>query len=218
LVADEITAFVYADYICPWCYIATIRLLDVREQLKGTMRIVWKTFPIVIGEIHMPITKHSIDDRRTAGRDEARAVFAPWGDEGREYVSTSLRACEAAKCAFDQGEAEGERYHRKLYQAFFAESRDISDPGVLVKLALECGLDVARFGDAFISGRGREAVMSDYHEAREFWGALTNGVPLAVIGNTPLVGAVPQASYLKVADHVRREAAMARRSGGQNAK
>lgn len=161
-------------------------------------RVAWKAFPILFGEIKdMPITDHSVQDRRRASQLEPRAQFVDW-DRSRPYVSTSMRALEAAKCANAQGNVPGDEYHNALYRAFFAESRDISDPRVLLQLAADCRLDLDRFTSDFVAGYGRDLVIADYLEAREYWGALTTGVPLVIINGIPLVGAVPESSYDKL--------------------
>lgn len=159
----------------------------------------------MFGEIKgLPITEHSVRDRRNASRQEPRAEFVDWGPPDRLYASTSMRSLEAFKCAALQSAELADRYHWALYRSFFARARDISDPGVLVEIAAECGLDAARFAKDFVSGHGRNSVMSDYHEAVEYWGVLTQGIPLVIVGTTPMVGAVPQESYEAVIHHARR--------------
>lgn len=169
------------------------------------MTVRWKAFPILSGEIKaLPITEHSIRDRRNASRQEPRAKFVDWGDPDRPYVTTSMRSLEAAKCAARQGDEMADRYHWALYRAFFAQARDVSDPGVLVQVASESGLDTTRFAEDFVAGVGRKAVLGDYHEAIEYWGALTQGVPLVIVGIVPMVGSIPEESYTNVIEYVRR--------------
>jgi predicted DsbA family dithiol-disulfide isomerase len=191
----------YADYICPWCYIATVRLLSATQPYGEALKIKWKSFPIIFENLSgRPITEHGREDRRKAAAQEPKAEFMEWKPPERPYVATSMRALEAAKCAAAQNDRDSP-YHWALYRAFFAEARDISDPAVLVGLAGQCGLDICRFANDFVSGAGKPGVMADFTEAVEFWGILTSGVPLVIIGGIPLVGAVPEDSYTKIIDH-----------------
>lgn len=157
----------------------------------------WKSFPLLIEDRPgRPITAHSAESRERAGQEEEG--FQPW-DETQAYPSSSMPAQIAAKCALRQGEDAFERFHHAVFRAFFEECRDISDPGVLVGLADDTGLDVQRFRADFGSGSQESEVLAEYEEGRsayEGW-----GVPLALIGGRfPLAGAVPIEMYRRAID------------------
>lgn len=198
---DRLEVLMYADYICPWCYISAVRLRRVANDFGDRIRFTWKAFPIIFGNLPaMPITEHSRRDRQKASAQEPAATFIDWPAD-KTYVSTSMRALEAMKCAIAQNRALADKYHWALYRAFFAQGEDISEPSVLIRIAAECGLDLNRLSRDFVTGMGQPAVMADFAEAVEYWGVLTNGVPLVIIGGIPLVGAVPEESYRKVINH-----------------
>jgi len=146
---EPVKIFVYSDYICPWCYIATVRLLEIKEEYGDKVNISWRSYPLVPGEIpNRRITPHSAEGRRRADLEEETISFEPW-DADQAYPSSSMPALRAAKCAQLQGEEAFHHFHISLFKAFFEESRDISDRQVLLSLAEEAGLDVERFSSDF---------------------------------------------------------------------
>lgn len=94
-----------------------------------------------------------------------RIRFTPWPHE--DFAGWSLPALEAAKCVAKQGEELFANVHLGFYRAFFTESRNISDPGVVSQIVAAAGADMERFAADFVAGIGREAVRGDYDIYRE---------------------------------------------------
>lgn len=80
----------------------------------------------------------------------------------------------------------GNEYNRRVLEAFFVESRDIGDAGVLTKLAGEVGLDEREFGEALRTRKHQEAHRRALRHAYEEAGV--TGVPMFVIGEQVLTG------------------------------
>ena len=81
---------------------------------------------------------------------------------------------------------KGNEYNHRVLTAFFVESRDIGDIGVLTKLAGEVGLDETEFEQALKSRKYREAHQRALRHAYEEAGG--TGVPMFVIGDRTLTG------------------------------
>jgi predicted DsbA family dithiol-disulfide isomerase len=81
---------------------------------------------------------------------------------------------------------KGNEYNQRVLTAFFVESQDIGDIGVLTKLAGEVGLDPKEFKDALKSRKYREAHRRALRHAYEEAGV--TGVPMFVIGSQVLTG------------------------------
>ena len=81
---------------------------------------------------------------------------------------------------------KGNEYNYRVLTAFFVESRDIGDIGVLTKLAGEVGLNETAFEEALKSRKYREAHQRALRHAYEEAGV--NGVPMFVIGDQVLTG------------------------------
>lgn len=104
----------------------------------------------------------------------------------RNWISNSRPALEAAEYAREQGRFEP--FHRAVFDAYFAEGRDIGKHDVLREIATSVGLDADGMIDALNDGRYVDRVDEDLEISRQI--GLT-GVPAFIIGNRAIVGAQP---------------------------
>ena len=81
---------------------------------------------------------------------------------------------------------KGNEYTHRVLTAFFVESQDIGDIGVLTKLAGEVGLNEQEFEEALKRRTYREAHQRALRHAYEEAGV--TGVPMFVIGDQALTG------------------------------
>jgi predicted DsbA family dithiol-disulfide isomerase len=81
---------------------------------------------------------------------------------------------------------KGNEYNHRVLTAFFVESQDIGDIGLLTKLAGEVGLDQKDFEEALKSRKYREVHQQALRHAYEEAGG--TGVPMFVIGDQTLTG------------------------------
>ena len=102
-----------------------------------------------------------------AALQEPAAAFEPY--RGEEWPATTLPAFEAVWCATQQSEAAGYDYDLRVRRAFFAESRNIGRREVLVEIAHEAGLDVAKFTAQWESGAARTAVLEEARLGQEHY-------------------------------------------------
>jgi predicted DsbA family dithiol-disulfide isomerase len=87
---------------------------------------------------------------------------------------------------YAQEHGKGNEYNHRVLTAFFVESQDIGDIGVLSKLAGEVGLNEQEFEEALKSRKYREAHQRALRHAYEEAGV--TGVPMFVIGDQVLTG------------------------------
>ena len=80
----------------------------------------------------------------------------------------------------------GNEYNHRVLEAFFVESQDIGDVGVLSKVAGAVELDETEFEAALGSRKYREAHQRALRHA--YQGAGVTGVPMFVIGDQVLTG------------------------------
>jgi predicted DsbA family dithiol-disulfide isomerase len=104
----------------------------------------------------------------------------------RTHTYNSRLAQELAKWADTQGGYEA--VHGALYRAYFAESRNIGDPGVLVEIARSVGVPADAVRDVVMNRIFQRAVDEDWEKARRYG---VTGVPTFVAGTYKLVGAHP---------------------------
>jgi predicted DsbA family dithiol-disulfide isomerase len=186
---------VYSDYLCPWCYNATVRLRRLEEELGERLELRWQTY----------LLRPAADPRRTLEKfreytrswlrpaaEPDAAPFRVWASD-RGPPTHSIPPHVLAKAAATLGPDAFHRVHDALLHAYFAESRDITDPATLREVWLECGLpesELARADDPV----HRETVLAEHAEAQQRG---VNGVPAARLdGNDAfVVGALPMESY-----------------------
>ena len=114
--------------------------------------------------------------------------------ERDDFPTWSLPALEAGKCASFQGEAQFERLHLALYEAFFTRGVNIAVDRELLFIVEAAGLDLDRFRADRESGRAREAVLRDYENARHEH--QVRAIPTVILdGAQKIVGAVPYEEY-----------------------
>jgi predicted DsbA family dithiol-disulfide isomerase len=111
----------------------------------------------------------------------------------------SLPALVAGRAAALQGPDAFLAYHEALLRAFFEENRDIARRRVLIAVARETGLDVARFAQDMVDRGHRAAVMSELHEAQQKG---IDGIPTAIFADAQgvirVVGEVPLDQYRRL--------------------
>jgi protein-disulfide isomerase-like protein with CxxC motif len=90
-----------------------------------------------------------------------------------------LPAFHAAKAAARQGEQAFEAYDLRVRRAFFADSANIGKPAVLVDLARELGLDLARFEADMASAEVQAQVLSERSLGTEQFGV--RGTPTMIL-------------------------------------
>lgn len=173
-----------------------MRLHRLQDALGAALTLEWRAFmlrPRPAADVPFKGTYREEGWRRCAQMSAADGIrFTPWPHPS--LPAWSLPAHEAAKCAARQDAALGVRVHLKLYEAFFAESRNIADRDELARIVAEAGADMARFRDDRDSGWGREAVLAE-HAAAEQAGVQAIPTVLVTGGGRPLVGLADLAAY-----------------------
>jgi predicted DsbA family dithiol-disulfide isomerase len=186
---------VNSDYLCPWCYLAAVRLQRVAEEFGDRVAIEWRSYLLR----PYPDASRTLDKFRAYTRSWERPaaepdapVFRVWESDAGP-PSHSMPPHLVAKAAAALGADAFERMHARLLAAYFGENRDITDPETLVQLWDEVGLPAAEFaraGDQTLV----DAVVREHNEAVTLG---MTGVPaVRMAGNdVPLVGALPLESY-----------------------
>ena len=131
-----------------------------------------------------------------ADTQEDGGTFRAWHSDA-PFPSHSLPSAEASSCATLQGEEAFHRYHFALLKAIFEDSRNISDPDVLIRIAEEQGLDVSRFKKNLLSGSQKDKVLREHLDGIEQFGV--QAIPTVIFGRKQaVVGSVPREEYEKV--------------------
>ena len=199
---------VTSDYLCPWCYVAAVRLRRLSEEFGDRVALEWRSFLLR----PYPDPSRTLEQFRTYTRSWERPAAEPDAPTFRVWLSDagppshSMPPHLVAKAAAALGPDAFERVHARLLGAYFGENRDITDAGTLVRLWEEVGLpagEFARAGDQALV----EAVVREHNEAVSQG---VTGVPaVRMAGNdVPMLGALPFESYRRWVERAlaRREA------------
>jgi predicted DsbA family dithiol-disulfide isomerase len=191
---------VFSDYVCPFCYVGTRRLIRLAEQVD--LAITWKGV-----EIHpdtppdgMPLEDlgypPDLWDRMMMHLGNLAA------EEGirlaeRRFTTNSHRALLLAEAARDRGPDTFVAVHEGLFHAFFTQGLNIARVDVLRPIATAAGMDDAAFERALIEPDYEARLKANLEAARAHG---IRGVPAFVFGDRLVSGAVPLAQLLAAAE------------------
>jgi predicted DsbA family dithiol-disulfide isomerase len=192
---QPVTLIAWSDYLCPWCYNASVRLRCLEEEFAGAVRVEWRSYLL------RPTPRPGRDLERFRAYTQSWLRPAAEPDSGSFQTwqtdagppSHSVPAHQVAKAAAALGDAAFREIHESLLRAYFSENRDISDPGVLREIWDEAGLAPEAFErreDPAIL----ERILDEYNGALD---SGATGVPaLQMLGNDAIiVGAHPLELY-----------------------
>ena len=111
----------------------------------------------------------------------------------RSHTYNSRLAQELAK--WGESFPEGEALNLKLFEAYFAEGRNLAEPEVLLDVAEVAGLPLETAEEVIRQRSFRDAVNTDWKRAHELG---VTGVPTFVSGNRGLVGAQPYEALVQL--------------------
>ncbi len=192
---QRVTLVVWSDYLCPWCYNASVRLHRVEQEFAPQLRVEWRSYLLRPNPGHTRdaarFRAYTRSWRRPAAEPDG-GTFSEWSGDAPP-PSHSVPAHRVAKAAAQVSDGAFRRMHDRLLRAYFSENRDISDDVTLRGLWLEVGLSPADF-------ERREEPLILEHILGENAAALeagATGVPaVQLVGNDAvIVGAQPLELY-----------------------
>jgi len=173
---------VYQDVLCPWSWLAELRLSPLQRELADALRFVPRAYPLRPME-SLPSEEEisrAARDLEAASKEREALPLRPdlWtsGDPPRSSVEP-LAALEAARL---QGEPARLELQRRLRHAALEQGLNVTRPDIVFELAARAGLQMNRFTAAFGSSQTRRLIREEYRLAR---GRGVRRVPTLVIAN-----------------------------------
>lgn len=163
----RLLATVFSDYICPFCYVGDARLDRLREDYD--LGINWCFL-----ELHPDTPAAGMDTSRLGYPDskwkqmmdnlsrlalEEGITFCP-----QTFTTNSHKSLLLAEAAREEGADVFYALHRRLFEAFFTQGRNIADEVVLKELAREAGVSNGVLSRAWTDVR-YEARLDQYRAA-----------------------------------------------------
>lgn len=169
----------FADPMCSWCWGFSPVIEAVRAQYRERLKIA-----LVLGGL-----RHETTPMTTAERE---AILHHWhtvhtrtgqpfrfdGALPEGFVYDTEPACRAVATMGGIDPARVFPLFKAIQIAFYAEGRDVTQPGVLAELAAGLGVDPATFRHAFDSDDARARTQAHFRQARQ---AGVRGFPALIL-------------------------------------
>lgn len=134
---------VWSDFLCPWCYVAAVRLDALHRELGDVVDIRWRSFLLRPEPSDRTLEQFQRYTETWAkpGAAEPAAEFTRWSG-AHAPPSHSFPSAIAGKAVLHTFGREGfDRFHLALMRAYFTENRTVSDRDVILDVAGAVGLD-----------------------------------------------------------------------------
>jgi predicted DsbA family dithiol-disulfide isomerase len=181
---------VFSDYICPFCFIGSLRLLRLSNAFD--LQVAWQGI-----ELHpetpptgMPVSELGYPAQQWLEMmNHLRGLAAEDGIMLAEldFTTNSRKALLLAEAAKEAGRTIFYRVHARLFRAMHTEGLNIGDERTLRRLAGEAGLADELVEAAWRQERFANRLRASTQEALRLG---IKGVPTYVIGEQVITGAV----------------------------
>jgi predicted DsbA family dithiol-disulfide isomerase len=204
---------IYADVVCPWCYIGERRLeqaLAQRPNLVVERR--WRPFQL---NPDLPATGVPWADfarRKFGGEQRAQLMYAQVAAAGApdgidfafERIVSAANTVDAHRLIL-LARAHGREWElaEALFAAYFSSGADLNDHAQLTAIAAGVGLDQAAVRAHLAGSAGAADVAASQDEAAQLG---IRGVPFYVIdGRYAISGAQPVGVFVQALDRIAAE-------------
>ena len=177
----------YFDFSSPYGYFASAQIEDIAA--RHSRAVVWH--PILLGAVFKVTNQQPLPTIPVKGayaqRDferTARLHGMPFKSPGNFPIS-SVAPSRAFYAVTERDAALAKNLARALYEAYFAEDRDISAPEVTLEVAARLGLDRNELADAMQSAPVKDRLRREVDEAI---GRGVFGSPYIIVDGEPFWG------------------------------
>ena len=198
----------YADYVCPFCYLGKESLAQYRNEREEPLDVEWHPFDLrghkrgPSGEIDESVEDGKDDAYYEQAKENVRRLQEEYGVEMDLDIATDIDSWNAQQASLyvrrEQPEAFAD-FHEAVYDALWTESEDIGDPDVLASIAEEVGVDPDGVREA-IENDELEAELAESFESAQRTGV--TGVPTFAYNGHAARGAVPPSQLQRLVDGV----------------
>ncbi|MFP8955527.1 DsbA family protein [Natrialbaceae archaeon A-CW3] len=190
---------VYADYVCPFCYLGRQSLEQYRRSRTDTLPIEWHPFDLRRGKRD---STGAIDHDADDGKDDeyfeqakanVRRLQERYEVEMAQELAVEVDSYDAQLASLSVAESDPElweAFDEAVYDALWKEGRDIGDADVLAAIGDDVGVGAGDVRTALEDEALRSRLESLFDEAAV---AGISGVPTFVYEGYAAQGAVPPA-------------------------
>lgn len=193
----EIT--IYADYVCPFCYLGRQSLSQYQAERDEPLRIDWRPFDLRSskrrpdGTIDYEADDGKGDEYYEQAKENVRRLRDQYGAEEMELdIATDVDSLPAQLVSVAVRETYDYEtwlaFDEAVFAALWHEGRDIGEEEVLLDLADEVGVETQFVRDALADEERRSRIHERFRDAQQ---AGITGVPAFVYDDHAARGAVP---------------------------
>ncbi|MGK5737674.1 DsbA family oxidoreductase [Micromonospora sp. URMC 103] len=166
---------IYADVVCPWCYIGKHRLEQALASYDGEVTVRFRPFQLDPSPVPEPLPVVDALAAKFGGPANARQMVARVTeaaagaglrlDYDRAIAANTFDAHRLVAYATERGRAA--EVVEALYRAHFVDGIDVGSREALATLAGQVGLDAADARRFLDSPEGRKEVAAELAKARD---------------------------------------------------
>ncbi len=184
--------FLYYDYICPFCFLATRRVLDLAREFD--LEAEWLGI-----EIH---PEYPAEGKRRKKTQKSALVSKTLENVAAEagvrvelpgFVTSSRLCLEGAE--FAKANNRFMEFHKACYTAYFGERKNIGLLETVLEAGRRAGLAPEQLSESLRRRDFSEKIENNMERARE---NMVFGVPTLYIGELRIHGIQPVESYRKL--------------------
>lgn len=170
---------IVSDVVCPWCYIGKHRLARALDTLDGALEldIHWQPYELNPTLPATGMERRAYCEAKFGSLAYAEQIYAriaasaaddglPIAVERIARTPNTRRAHRLIELAGEAGAACQDAVVDALFQAYFADGRDVGDVEVLLSIASDAGLDAGTVRDALDDGPALARIEREERSAR----------------------------------------------------
>jgi len=193
--ADRLT--IYADYVCPFCYLGTRSLAQYREGRDEPLAVEWHPFDLRRGKrnpdgsIEQDVDDGKDDEYFEQAKENVRRLQEEYGVEMAQELAIDVDSFDAQVASwYVKREYPGRwaAFDDSIYTALWQDGRDIGDVDVLADLAEDADLPADEIRDAVADESLRAELEDRFAEAQQQG---ITGVPTFLSDGRAARGSVP---------------------------
>jgi predicted DsbA family dithiol-disulfide isomerase len=194
---------VISDIVCPWCYIGK-RRLEMAQALNPdvALNINWRPYFLNAWIPREGIDRQTYLETKFGSAERygviAERVTTAAAMDGLVYAPDKIsRQPNTLDChrliLWSRSATDPARMKQRLMELYFAEGGDLTDPKVLIKAAVDCGMDGDLVRRLLASDADVDRIESEVNSAKE---AGIDGVPCFIFGGSVIVTGAQSPEYL----------------------
>ena len=178
----EMNITVYYDYICPFCYLGTKRILELSKEFN--LSIEWRGI-----EIHPEFSPEGKKRTKTLkSKSFAQTVYSMAKEDNIEiklpgFATNSRLALEASE--FARTKNKFLEFHLAIYEDYFLKGLNIGNINIVLDIGERVGIEKEQLEECLDQRTMFNKIKANNKEAED---NLILGVPTFLFGNFPVYG------------------------------